>query len=143
MFKLVIGFCICIVGSLVHPVVADWEEAVDAKGLVRIPLQNPEGHSWYLDTRMGTPFQYELTCAVDNNHALSMVFSKMCQSCPNKGRGYDYYESSTYMHMPQNFSIATDDGFIVRGKMAADDFCYSMAGGRHQRGNKATTICFH
>jgi len=36
------------------PMVGDWKDAVDAKGLIRIPLLNPNGHAWFLSLRMGT-----------------------------------------------------------------------------------------
>ena len=111
MFKLVLSISTFAISA----VLGNWADAVDSKGLIRIPLQNPEGHSWFLDMRVGDPKQTELTCVVDNNHALTMLFAKDCQTCPNKGRGYDYMDSETYMHRPQNISTTMDDGFVVRG----------------------------
>ena len=60
----------------VHPIVQDWSSAVNSDGFVRIPLKNPRGHAWYASLQMGTPTQYEQICVFDNNHGLSMVFSK-------------------------------------------------------------------
>ena len=59
-----------------------------------------------------------------------MVFAKSCASCPNKGKGYDYFESNHFMTRHQNQTMATDDGFEVRGTFASDDTCYAMAGSR-------------
>ena len=80
------------------PVVGDWKEAVGHDGKVRIPLQNPRGHSWFASIQMGTPKQYEQFCSLDNNHALSIVFQKSCASCPNgRAHGYRPDDSKTYM----------------------------------------------
>ena len=32
---------------LTSGVFADWKDAVNSEGLVRIPLRNPQGHSWF------------------------------------------------------------------------------------------------
>ena len=32
-----------------HPIVGDWEAAINSEGLVRIPLQNPHGHTWFIN----------------------------------------------------------------------------------------------
>ena len=42
-----------------HPQVGDWREAEWFNGLIRIPLRNPKGHSWFASLQMGTPLQYE------------------------------------------------------------------------------------
>ena len=61
-----------------HPKVGDWKDAVNSDGLVRIPLSNPKGHSWFASLQMGTPLQHEQRCVFDNNHNLSAVFGVEC-----------------------------------------------------------------
>ena len=39
------------------PIVGDWKDAVNAKGLIRIPVQNPYGLAWFVSLRMGTKLQ--------------------------------------------------------------------------------------
>ena len=80
------------------PLVGDWKEAVGHDGKVRIPLQNPRGHSWFASLQMGSPKQYQQFCSLDNNHALSIVFGKDCPSCPNgRKHGFRPDDSRTYM----------------------------------------------
>ena len=43
-----VNFSIAMIANeLESPRVGDWKNAVDENGLVRIPLKNPDGHSWY------------------------------------------------------------------------------------------------
>ena len=83
-----------------------------------------------------------MRCAVDNNHGLSMVFSKFCESCPNKGKGYDYMLSKHFFSQPANQTMVTGDGFVVKGIYAMDFFCYSMDGNKKQREDPNTKVCF-
>ena len=64
----VLIICLCLAGislaakdemELYSPIVGDWPDAVNRNGHVRIPLQNPKGHAWFVALRMGTPIQYE------------------------------------------------------------------------------------
>ena len=43
----------------IHPRVSDWREAEWFNGLIKIPLRNPKGHTWFAALQMGTPLQYE------------------------------------------------------------------------------------
>ena len=101
--QLSIILTICIASTVTafeaeSPVVGDWKSATNHDGLIRIPLQNPRGHSWFAALRMGTPLQYPQFCAIDNNHALSVVFSKDCASCvSDRPFVYDQDNSSTFM----------------------------------------------
>ena len=83
-----------------YPVVGDWDKAINFEGLVRIPMHNPHGHSWYIDMKLGSEQkQKKMRCVVDNNHSLSMVFGKNCDSCPNRGRGYDHKLSKHFFSL--------------------------------------------
>ena len=43
-----VNFSIAMISNeLESPRVGDWKNAIDENGLVRIPLKNPGGHSWY------------------------------------------------------------------------------------------------
>ena len=148
MFKLIVAVSTCLVRTLAtfetpasFPIVGDWADAINEKGLVRIPLQNPQGHSWFLDLTMGSPHQTKMKCVVDNNHALNLVFAKGCKTCPNGHLGYNSEKSKTYMSKAQNETVVTDDGFVVEGVMALDDTCYGMYGTVKQRANPETTVC--
>ena len=59
-----------------HPKVSDWREAKWFNGLIKIPLRNPKGHTWFASLQMGTPLQYEQVCVIDSNNAYTMTFSK-------------------------------------------------------------------
>ena len=109
------------------PVVGDWQDAVNANGLMRIPLRNPHGHSWFLALRMGTPLQTEGLCVLGTNHALSVVFSATCRTCP--GARYNSHRSSTfYATQQKNVTSLSDDGFTVSGYLAMDYMCLGMYG---------------
>jgi len=71
---LLICFSKAVAVNVNHPVVGNWDDAVNSKGLVRIPVQNPDGHSWFIAYEVGTPPQKERMCALGSNHALSVVF---------------------------------------------------------------------
>ena len=66
-----------------HPQVKDWREAEWFNGLIKIPLRNPKGHTWFASLQMGSPLQYEQVCVIDSNNALTQTFSKNCASCPH------------------------------------------------------------
>ena len=70
------GVICAVVEATNHPVVGDWREAEWFNGLIRIPLKNPDGHAWILSLTMGTPVRDEQICVIDNNNAVSSVFSK-------------------------------------------------------------------
>ena len=89
---------------------------------------------------MGTPLQYEQICVFDNNHGLSMVFSKQCKNCPHKV--YNKKRSTSYVPHYNRPVQVMDDGFVVSGGVASDYMCVG------QYGNKAsiykdpyTTVC--
>ena len=125
----------------ISPVVGDWDHAVTRDGLVRIPVQNPEGHSWFLALKMGTPLQREISCVLESNHALSAVFNQNCETCPHHGVGYTPSGSSTYFGKSQNTTEIRDDGFVLQGKLSMDTMCLAMYGNRKQTGNPSTTVC--
>ena len=108
------------------PLVGDWQDAVRSNGLVKIPLANPHGHSWFANIQLGTPAQ-NLYCVIENNHALSFVFSNDCTNCP-RARGFEPERSGTYLTHHTQTEVVHDDGFAVVGFMAADNMCIGMAG---------------
>ena len=100
--------------------VGDWKEAVNSDGVIRIPLQNPDGHSWTTYLAMGTPIQRGGYCVLDNNHAFDMVFSKDCKTCPRSGSRYDKNKSMTFEEKYTPEPQVQDVGLIVEGKLATD-----------------------
>jgi len=131
---------ICLVSS----VSGNWKEATDEEGHIRIPMQNPRGHSWFAALRMGTPLQGAQFCAIDNNHALSVVFGKDCDNCvSDRPNVYDSKNSETYMRQSNKAQVVHDDGFAVSGYMSADSMCFGMFGNREQFENPETTVCMN
>lgn len=112
----------------IHPQVGDWNEAVNKEGLVRIPLQNPQGHAWFASLQMGTPLQMELACVFNNNHVLSAVYSKGCSSCPQSSWTYNRKKSSTFRFQSRKTMVVQDDGFMMSGYPAQDSMCIGMYG---------------
>ena len=37
-----------------HPKVGDWREAEWFNGLIKIPLRNPDGQTWFVSLEMGS-----------------------------------------------------------------------------------------
>jgi hypothetical protein len=66
-----------------------------------------------------------MMCALDNNHALTVVFSKGCLSCPEdtKRKGFDKSTSTSYMTRDKHELIVRDDGFVMNGFTGADKLC--------------------
>ena len=79
---------------------------------------------------MGTPLQQERFCVLENNHALSAVFSIDCESCPHKGYGYDKSASNSYFSKSKNETIIKDDGLILEGYLSMDYMCIGMYGSK-------------
>ena len=131
--------------ELSSPRVGDWKQSVDENGLVRIPLKNPGGHSWFASLQMGTPLQQEMMCALDNNHALTVVFSKGCLSCPEdtKRKGFDKSTSTTYMTRDKHELIVRDDGFVMNGFTGADKLCIGGYVNRKQATFADQTVCMN
>ena len=46
-FYFVSIFAVTVDSENTSPLVGNWQEAVNFNGLVRIPLANPDGHSWF------------------------------------------------------------------------------------------------
>ena len=123
-----------------HPQVGDWTAATNNDGLVKIPLQNPRGHAWFLSLQMGTPLQYEQVCVVNNNHALSTVFSKYCTNCPHKV--YDKTKSSTFERHYVTSTVVQSDGFTVAGGPCSDYMCIGQYGSKASiYKDPRTTVC--
>ena len=122
---------------------ADWEDAVNDDGLVRIPLRNPHGYSWTINLGMGTPIEPRQFCSLDNNHNLNMVFDRQCKTCPHTTfRGYSPWHSDTfYSKKDQNMTMIHDDGFTVFGTYAKDFTCLSMMGTKKQASDDQTKVC--
>ena len=84
-------------------------------------------------------------CALDNNHALSVVFAKDCKSCPEDTRrkGFDSSSSKTYMTRDKHEIVVRDDGFIMHGFTGADKVC--MGGWVKRRVNTyaESTVCMN
>ena len=108
---------------------------------MRIPVQNPDGHSWFVNLRMGTPLQSERFCVLETNHALNAVFSKDCDTCPHRGIGYDSSQSSTFYAKDKNETLIKDDGLELEGYMAMDYMCIGMYGNTKQQNNPTSTVC--
>jgi hypothetical protein len=90
---------------------------------------------------MGTPLQREISCVLENNHALSAVFNQNCDTCPHHGVGYTPSGSSTYFGKSTNTTEIRDDGFVLQGKLSMDYMCLAMYGNAKQTGNPSTTVC--
>ena len=123
--------------GLEHPMLGDWNQAVNHHtGLIKIPLQNPRGHAWFAALSMGTPYQLQQICVLDNNHALSAVFSDKCTTCPS--RSFDSSKSSTFRSDETTTHVVQDDGYSLSGRAAQDSMCIGMYG---EAKDSHTTIC--
>ena len=84
-------------------------------------------------------------CAIDNNHAMSIVFSKDCSSCPEdiKNKAYNSKKSETFMTRNKHEMVVRDDGFILHGFTAADTACIGGWLKRKSATFKEETICMN
>ena len=85
--------CLKANAAKIQPRVSNWKEATK-NGLIKIPLSNPDGHAWFASLSMGSPMQDESICVFDNNHPLSLTFSRDCGTCPHWK--YNHLHSNTY-----------------------------------------------
>ena len=109
-----------------HPKVSDWREAKWFNGLIKIPLRNPKGHTWFASLQMGTPLQYEQVCVIDSNNAYTMTFSKNCANCPH-GR-YLKDNSTSFKLESSQKTVTQSDGYKVEGIAAQESMCLGMFG---------------
>ena len=109
-----------------HPRVSDWREAEWFNGLIKIPLRNPNSHTWFASLQMGTPLQYEQVCVIDSNNAYTMTFSKNCANCPH-GR-YLKDNSTSFKVESSQKAVTQSDGYRVEGIAAQERMCLGMFG---------------